>query len=340
MDTGIARIPAATWPQGAVALSTDGVDTRDRFDFWHDMICRLYVQLGALPLARAGRFGGQISGFATGSVQLTRVTAAPHLAIRTPAEISRANGHYFLVSLMLDGTCQLVQDDRNALLKPGDFALYETNRPYSLRFEEPFGMLVLQMPQGLLRAVLPKASSATATVVDGNRGTATLVRPLLEGLLDTGKPSNAASQQHLAAAAVELVAASLANVTCLGTEAPLHQVHLARIRQFVEENICDADLSPETIARAVHISPRYLHALFHRDGVSASRYVMDRRLDKAYQDLRDPRLAHLTVGEMATRLGFKDPSHFIRVFRTRFGLSPRAYRNSADVDDASRMSGS
>ena len=77
------------------------------------------------------------------------------------------------------------------------------------------------------------------------------------------------------------------------------------------------------------MSVRYLHALFQDEGTSISRYVMDCRLARAYQQLTDPAWAHLTVADVAGRLGFKDASHFTRVFKGRYGVSPREHRNCA-----------
>lgn len=84
----------------------------------------------------------------------------------------------------------------------------------------------------------------------------------------------------------------------------------------------------------------YLQALFHDDGTSVARYVMKRRLDRAHHDLTDPRLAHLPIADVAARLGFKRPSHFTHVFKTRFGVNPREHRNTARHPRGSLTTGS
>jgi AraC-like DNA-binding protein len=110
----------------------------------------------------------------------------------------------------------------------------------------------------------------------------------------------------------------------------VHAAHLTRAQEFIETNLGDSDLSPETIARAVFLSERRLHTLFRDSGTSVSRYVMSRRLDRAYRDLTDPGLAHVPISDIATRAGFKSPKHFSRTFRDKFGICPREHRNSAD----------
>ena len=43
------------------------------------------------------------------------------------------------------------QDGRDALLGPGDFALYDSTRPYQLQFDDDFQQFVLKLPGPTLR---------------------------------------------------------------------------------------------------------------------------------------------------------------------------------------------
>jgi hypothetical protein len=44
----------------------------------------------------------------------------------------------------------VVQDGREVRLGPGDFACYDSTRPYTLSFGDAFEQLVLHMPRALL----------------------------------------------------------------------------------------------------------------------------------------------------------------------------------------------
>jgi len=280
------------------------------------------------PLDRVDRFSGSIAAMTAGAVQVSRVRLGnlPHLSARTPGTISRANEHYFVIGLVLDGTCTLVQGEHTAVTRPGDFAMYDTARPFTLYMDAEMDMVALQIPQALMSAVMPRAYAATAALVDGRNGTGSLLAPVLGNLIDTAGSASPATQAHLATAAIELVAASLAEITALPTDASLRTVSLVRAQQYIEEHLNDPDLSPEDVAHAVFVSLRSLHSIFRDQGTSVARYVMERRLDRAYRDLVDPRLAHLGVAEVAVRLGFKRASHFTNAFKTRFGVGPREHR--------------
>jgi AraC family transcriptional regulator, positive regulator of tynA and feaB len=43
--------------------------------------------------------------------------------------------------------------------------------------------------------------------------------------------------------------------------------------------------------------------------------------------LKDPAMQHHLVCEIAYLVGFKSSAHFSRMFKTRFGVAPREYRD-------------
>jgi len=55
-------------------------------------------------------------------------------------------GEHFKLSLMLEGSALIVQDDREAVLAPGDFAIYDCDRPYTLHGADGFRMVVCLLP--------------------------------------------------------------------------------------------------------------------------------------------------------------------------------------------------
>ena len=55
----------------------------------------------------------------------------------------------------------------DAVLEPGDFALYDSTRPYALRFEADFEQIVLMLPGPVLRSQLSASERLTATTVQG-----------------------------------------------------------------------------------------------------------------------------------------------------------------------------
>jgi AraC-like DNA-binding protein len=95
---------------------------------------------------------------------------------------------------------------------------------------------------------------------------------------------------------------------------------------YIELHLQDADLSAETIADAHHISVRQLYKIWARSAeLSLSAWIIAARLEAARRDLSRPHPQAATIGAVARRWGFSDPTHFSRRFRTAFGVSPRQW---------------
>ena len=131
--------------------------------------------------------------------------------------------------------------------------------------------------------------------------------------------------------AVDLVAMALAEK--LGTHplpASMHRTALLyRIKAHIRARLSDPDLSLAETAAEFGITPRYITDLLSDEQTSFQRYVLGERLAQCRNDLASSRLAHRTISEIAFGWGFNDVSHFGRVFRERFGQTPRDWRHSA-----------
>lgn len=101
---------------------------------------------------------------------------------------------------------------------------------------------------------------------------------------------------------------------------------LRRMRDVMRDLYRNEDLSPAVVAAEIGISRRYLHGLFATAGSSFGAELMEMRLQAAKGALLNRHHAGKTVAEIAFHVGFKNSSHFTRVFRQRFGLPPRAFR--------------
>ncbi len=105
-----------------------------------------------------------------------------------------------------------------------------------------------------------------------------------------------------------------------------HTRTVARFRALVEENF-HAGLTLQSYADKLGISPSRLRAACMRvTGSSPAQLIQERRLVEARRLLL---YTPVTIAEVAYHLGFCDPAYFSRVFRSRFGQSPRALRKQS-----------
>jgi len=71
--------------------------------------------------------------------------------LRTPSRIARASADYVLVALGNNGVNGVFQDGREAVVSAGEFVIYDTTRPYELRFDDSFSQTIFQLPRKLLQ---------------------------------------------------------------------------------------------------------------------------------------------------------------------------------------------
>lgn len=98
---------------------------------------------------------------------------------------------------------------------------------------------------------------------------------------------------------------------------------IAKIYKFIEENL-NGNLSNKELAVQANVSEDYFSAYFKQStGISPQDYVEAQRMDKAAKVLRS---TNKKVFEVASELGFKDVSYFVRRFKKVFGVTPHKLR--------------
>ena len=320
-------------------LCTSDAPVADRADKWRFIMGQWFLPHEMTMLDGPG-FNGMLRARAIGPMQVAEATADAHHVARTAKLCARSETDYYKVGMPLRGYCLLTQDGREAPLLPGDIAVYDTSRPYSLTFNDTCQMALLMFPQRFLRLSRDDMSGVTASRISGRHGMGTLASPLLRNLvLHVDEFSDDQSMQIadnvfdlLATAFCERLGKSVTPV--VGTT----QTLLLRIKAFIENHLDDSDLTPDTVAAATHISTGYLHKLFRMHGSTVSRFIRERRLEHCRRDLVAPDNFALPVSSIGARWGLIDAAHFSRVFKATYGVSPREYRLTHDLQGGYAMS--
>jgi AraC-like DNA-binding protein len=223
----------------------------------------------------------------------------------------------------------VVQDGREALLAPGDLTFYDTTRPYSLRFAEPYGLQVFALPRQALGLSEEEVRRLTAVATRPDEGLAALVASFLVRLASDAAGYLSQTGDVLARNAVDLLTTLAAERLGRGLATRDDSATTAlrlRVHAFIDRHLSDPDLSPETVAAAHHVSVRYLHYLFQEQGTTVSRWIRHRRLEACRRELARRATGGVAVAAVAQRFGLTSPAHFSRVFRAAYGMSPREWR--------------
>lgn len=301
------------------------------FGEWKALVSKSFVPLEAVPVrAGAGNFSGRLTGRRLRELAIIQVDAMAHRVERTPGLIGLdpdCEGFYKL-SLQLSGRGVLIQGGREALMEPGDLAIYDTEQPYTLSFDDDFTNLVLMFPKQLLGLSAEDMAEMTAVRLGAGHRLGRAVVPFLTQLAAMLPELDGPIGHRLALNTVDLLSTLLADEAYSrpGGEQDGHERMLRRVQHFIDGQLANPDLSPGYIAAAHFMSTRTLHKLFEDSGTTVAAWIRGRRLEGARRDLLDPLRAEVPVGSIGTRWGLPDPAHFSRVFRSAYGQSPSVYR--------------
>lgn len=277
-------------------------------------------------------FLGRLDARAVGDIHVFDIQADQHAVHRTAKLIARTPERYLKFTVVERGSGMIVQDGRESALRPGDMAVYDTDRPYSLLFDNAMLMTVVMFPKALLAVPAEPLSRLTAVRFVSTDSVGGLVRNFVSSLSGELPHLDGHITRRLHCTAVDLIGTLLEANLALAPRG--HDVMLGRIHEYIADNLGDHDLNPARIARAHYISVRHLHALFEAQGTTVSTLIRARRLERSYDELANPLNATRSVSTIARGNGFVDPAHFSRTFRAFFGVSPTSLRGgpSAEAD--------
>ncbi len=137
---------------------------------------------------------------------------------------------------------------------------------------------------------------------------------------------------NLTSALLNLIGSAYSTQTPLTADSSAHLESLRlRIIHFIEDNLCDGDLSPAKIAAMLRTSPRYVHTIFSRSGETVSQYIRRRRLEECARLLSNAPRGGRTISDIAFDYGFASCTNFGKVFREQYGVTPTEYRRQHAV---------
>ena len=237
---------------------------------------------------------------------------------------------FFLV-LQLDGASVHRQDERDAKLSPGDFTICTSRRPYVATRTTPARYLLIAIPDNLMRRHLTCPDDVVAVRMAGARGMTGVLSDFIRSFWDCrADAADPAVALRMSYTLLDLIAAAYSvSPHARHEQSSLVAAHRVRIAGYIEAHLRDPHLSPTMVAQACKITVRYLHHLFSAGSETVTQYIQRRRLEECARALIDAPVRDRLVTEIAFDYGFNSLTHFGRVFRNQFGLTPSAYRRAA-----------
>jgi len=313
-------------------LTTDSVHEKDRGDYWNDMITQSFVSLDFDPVCNRNKFSGHITNCPLGAAQISHVVASSQHVKRRQNMLRSHDDDSFLLSFQLSGSGQVVQDDRSTTLRPGQYALYATHKPYELKFDKQFAQIVLKVPRACFLKFVPFGDQIVSQQAPDDLWSSRLVSNHLANLADELQNGQEIDSPRILNSTLELLGEAYTIVAETRKNLPSSQeASLLRVKQFIIENLTDPEFSIKHIVDQFGISDRYVRKLFAATDISPSRWIWGKRTERCHEQLSSPIYNHLSISEIAFACGFNDMGHFSRSFKAKYGFSPRQYRKGLNI---------
>jgi AraC-like DNA-binding protein len=316
-------------------FSTMDLEPKKRFSAWQEAICEHYLKVNVSSREDHDNYEGFISKSVVGPVAVTDVFLSAQDIVRNHKHIAQLDKDCFYIMFPSRGSLLVEQAGQQLVSTPGTAVLFDTVQPYRLRCRDHLQSMYLEMPRSILlnRCPADKLSKIIAlNFADG-----------LGWALATFCKLIAADAESLSPEIASHVAIEVANLLALHIDSELVRkpigenlsckFRLQLVKSYIDSRLDDPDLTPGIIARDNGISLRYLHYLFKFSGISVSEWVREQRLKKCYQKLTSAKFEESSITSIAFSLGFNSSSHFTRLFKQKFGMTPRYARRIIEQSD-------
>ena len=240
------------------------------------------------------------------------------------------------LGVQVAGSSLIVQGDREAVLRPGALAFSDSTTPYSLLDGEGIRQHFFCIPMAALALPYDAIRQLAAVTLSPGHPVADLAATYFRRLGERPDISTQPGVAALGRPSIELVRALITthlDASGIAGES-LESTLLLRVLEYVRGHLAEPELNATQIAVAHHISVRHLYNVLAHGGISLGDWIRTQRLERCHQELSLTLAQSGKIGSIARRHGFTDASSFGRLFRSTYGISPRAWREMSQPGPA------
>jgi AraC-like DNA-binding protein len=305
---GSATVPRAVFQSSALPV-------KERFDLWRESVLPLFESISEAPRET---FRGHVESVDLGNIFIGTSSLSPLRFHRARTPCATGGEDHLLVQLYVTGGYSGHNGYREVQVRPGDISLLDLGRGLETRAPAS-NALSLILPREQVYSYANPESLKYGHVL---RGDSAMGRILGNHLLTVWRQLRSASVEETGSIRHML----LNSVVGAFSEAPGAQEYLSErvtleaIRAYIAQNLSEP-LSPEELCRHFACSRAQLYRLFQPAGGVAA-YVRDARLKHCWQELTANDGKTKRILDVALAWGFTSQSHFNRLFRQSFGMTP------------------
>lgn len=265
-------------------------------------------------------FHNRLEGYDLGELAMGRCKGVPQTFIRTRIHTRRDVDHIQAVLQLSDNAWEGDYDGRRIDHWMGRLRIIDMARPFEAH-TTAFETINLMIPRARLGG-LADLDIHGLVIADTAQG-ARLLFNQIEALWDHLHDMETVQAVAGARAVTALLSGVIAGVAQGHSEdsRPLERSLFGRARDYIDANLADVDLTPETVRLHLGISRPMLYRVFTPAG-GVSSYIQMRRLNQAFDAVAATARSNISLAQIAFEHGFRSDAHFSRAFRKRFGMPP------------------
>ena len=327
--------PASHMPAPAdygrlVELSTAGIPAAERLAFWRDTVLKRTQP----QIVRTGQpFEARLKRIVLERCELVEHASDAVQALRAPGRSRFDGGDDIAVELMRECRTALLDHDGEHRLKADDLYVVDYAKPMQIiRSRHCSSGIVLSRRR--VTEVMGEDLSSLAGRRIATRGMAGILRQHLKSTMDEAPFMTEAERVVATNAAAEmaLVILQSTRVAARDAEQFVDGFHVAATR-LIDTHCGDPELTPDRVASGLGCSRASLYRVFSRRGEGVAEAIWAARIERAWRLLTSPESAELRISDVAMLCGFRELPTFTRMFKRRYGATPRDTRERSRRQD-------
>lgn len=308
-------------------FSTREFPERMRIPAWRENFARSIVHVDIEPLSDAP-FRAEATLQSIRGLRTLALKGSPMRFMRSQTSIADGDDSIGLI-VCSPSRSRMSQRDHEIELRAGDAIAILHSEPVTVTYVEglQFGLAV---PRDALTQRVTNVETLAMRPISHRTEALRLLMAYLKSAFKEGALADPKLCDAVLTHIHDLVALAIGQCTPLG-ESSASAVVAARhsaVLDYIATHFQDPELCLEIVARRQGISPRYLQRLMASAGASFTGRLNELRLQRAFELLTESQTSAQRISDIALEVGFSDVSHFNRLFRTRFGNSPRGVRSA------------
>jgi AraC-like DNA-binding protein len=299
-----------------------------KLDRWREVLAQAF---GPIEVTRNSddAFSGAIRTFRRAQLQFNEIAYRGQTLERTTQNIARFDQEYFTFGRPIAGPLLFQQGDRQFTVEPGCLVLLNQTSAYRATTDVLYHAFSISIPKKLLLQRVPHIGSFYKIEVGEKspRGQllANFARYMTDGMANWSEAEAMALREQMLDLIV-LLMINERNDYSAAFETSVKAAHRERAITYIRHHFRNPGLDPAAIAAACGVSVSYLHKVFSGSEQTLDAVIYALRLESARAALLDPAECDKTVRQIAFSAGFNHPSHFSRLFKEKYGMTPSEFR--------------